>query len=148
MHLTSHTDYALRMLVYLAMRPERVSTVNDVAETYRLSRNHLLKVALTLRRLGLVETIRGRAGGIRLAVPPSDINIGTLVRSTEEDLALVECMQARGGACAISPGCMLKGMFAEALAAWLAVLDRYTLADAVRNRSVLSSLLGIEKSAA
>ena len=148
MRLTFHTDYALRMLVYLAMRPGRASTVSDVAETYRLSRNHLLKVALTLRRLGYIETTRGRAGGIRLGVASEEINIGALVRATEEDLALMECMQAGGGSCVISPACMLKGMFAEALAAWLAVLDKYTLADAVRNRTVLSSLLGIDKSAA
>ena len=148
MHLTSHTDYALRMLVYLAMRPGRVSTVSDVAETYRLSRNHLLKVALTLRRLGLVETMRGRAGGIRLAKQAADINIGALVRATEDDFSIVECMQGGGGNCAISPGCMLKGMFAEALAAWLAVLDRYTLADAMKNRTVLSSLFGMDRNAA
>lgn len=148
MRLTFHTDYALRMLAYLAMRPGRACTVSDVAETYRLSRNHLLKVALTLRRLGYIETSRGRAGGIRLARPLADINIGALVRATEEDLALVECMQGGGGSCVISPACMLKGMFAEALAAWLAVLDKYTLADAVRNRTVLSSLLGIDKDAA
>lgn len=148
MRMTFHTDYALRMLVYLAMRPDRTTTVNDVAEAYGLSRNHLMKVALTLRRLGHIETTRGRAGGIRLAAAAHDINIGALVRACEEDFAVVECMQDAGGGCTISPACMLKGMFSEALAAYLAVLDKYTLADAVRNRSVLSSLLGIGRSAA
>lgn len=148
MRMTAHTDYALRMLVYLAMRPDHTSTVNDVAEAYRLSRNHLLKVALTLRKLGFVETMRGRAGGIRLGKPAADINIGALVRATEEDFSLVECMQGSGGCCRISPACMLKGMFSEALAAWLAVLDKYTLADVVRNRTVLSSLLGVDRNAA
>lgn len=148
MRMTFHTDYALRMLVYLAMRPGRASTVSDIADAYRLSRNHLLKVALTLRKLGYVETMRGRAGGVRLARSADAINIGALVRATEEDFSLVECMQGGGGRCAITPACMLKGMFAEALEAWLAVLDKYTLADAVRNRTVLTALLGIDRNAA
>ena len=148
MRMTFHTDYALRMLIFVALRPQETCTVNDVAETYGLSRNHLLKVALTLRNLGYIETTRGRSGGIRLAVSPDKINIGALVRATEEDFSLVECMQAKGGECVISPACMLKGMFSEALAAYLAVLDTYTLADAVRNRTVLGSLLGIDARAA
>lgn len=143
MRMTFHTDYALRMLIYVAMRPDRTCTVSDVAEAYGLSRGHLLKVALTLRRLGCIETMRGRMGGIRLALPPEEINIGALVRSTEEDFSLVECMEPRSGGCAIAPACMLKGMISEALAAYLAVLDRYTLADIVRNRAALASLLGI-----
>lgn len=148
MRMTFHTDYALRMLVYVAMRPDTVCTVHQIAQTYGLSRNHLLKVAQTLARLGYVETMRGRTGGIRLGKPAGEINIGALVRATEEDFSLVECMQPHGGACAISPGCLLKGMFSEALAAYLAVLDRYTLADAVRNRTVLGSLLGMDARAA
>ena len=148
MRMTFHTDYALRMLVYLAMRPDGICTVHQVAESYGLSRNHLLKVAQTLSRLGYIETIRGRAGGIRLAMPVAKINVGALVRSTEEDFSLVECMQQQGGACAISPACMLKGMFSEALEAYLAVLDKYTLADAVRNRKALEALLGVPPVAA
>jgi len=148
MRMTLHTDYALRMLVYVAARPGAICTVSDVATAYGLSRNHLLKVALNLRNLGFISTVRGRSGGIRLAKPPGDINIGALVRATEEDFALVECLQPHGGFCAISPVCMLKGIFSEALAAYLAVLDRYTLADAVRNRTVLRSLLGMGAEAA
>ncbi|CAH1651845.1 Rrf2 family transcriptional regulator [Chelatococcus asaccharovorans] len=148
MRMTFHTDYALRMLIYAALRPDGVCTVNDVAVTYGLSRNHLLKVALTLRNLGLIETIRGRSGGIRIAKAPAEINIGALVRATEEDFSLVECMQGVGGTCAISPACRLKGVFAEALAAYLAVLDTYTLADIVRNRAVLKPLLGISEAIA
>lgn len=144
MRMTFQTDYALRMLIYLAMRPDRACTVGDVAEAYQLSRNHLLKVALNLRKLGLVTTARGRSGGIRIAKSPEEINIGALVRATEEDFALVECLQGGGGACAISPSCRLKGMFGEALSAYLAVLDKYTLADIVRNRTALGTLLGID----
>lgn len=148
MRMTLHTDYALRMLVYLALRPERTCTVSDVAEAYGLSHSHLLKVAQTLRAFGFIETLRGRSGGIRLAAEPAEINIGALVRATEDDLALVECMMADGGGCRISPACTLKGMLSEALAAYLAVLDKYTIADIVQNRARLGSLLGIEIRAA
>ena len=103
MRMTFHTDYALRMLIYLAMRPDEVRTVHQIAEAYGLSRNHLLKVAQTLGRLGYIETIRGRAGGIRLAVPAADLNIGRLVRATEEDFSVVECLHRQNGTCAITP---------------------------------------------
>lgn len=149
MRLTSHTDYALRMLIYMAARPDRLCTVNDVAEAYGLSRNHLVKVAQTLRDIGLVETTRGRAGGIRLAKTPEAIGIGALVRATEAEFALAECMQAEGNdCCAISPACRLKGMLHEALGAFLAVLDKYTLADIVHNRAMLGPLLGLSAVAA
>lgn len=148
MRLTLHTDYALRMLIHLAASDGRTCTVLDIADAFDLSRNHLLKVALTLRDLGHVATTRGRSGGIRLAKRPDEINIGTLVRAIEEDFSLVECLQSGGGACAISPACRLKGMFAEALHAYLAVLDKYTLADVVREATLLRSLLGISEQAA
>ena len=148
MRMTLHTDYALRMLIYVATRRDGTCTVNDVAQAYNLSRNHLLKVAQTLRDLELVETTRGRAGGIRLARPPEAIAIGALVRATEEEFSLAECMQKGGRACAISPACRLKGMLHEALGAFLAVLDKYTLADIVRNRASLGPLLGIDAVAA
>lgn len=149
MRMTLHTDYALRMLIYMAARSNPVCTVNDVAEAYGLSRNHLLKVAQTLRDIGLVETTRGRAGGIRLAKAPEAIGVGALVRATEAEFSLAECMQAQGDTCcAISPACRLKGMLHEALAAFLAVLDKYTLADIVRNRATLGPLLGLDATAA
>lgn len=144
MRMTLHTDYALRMLIYVATRPDKMCTVNEVASAYDLSRNHLLKVAQTLRDLGLVETTRGRSGGIRLAKVPEEIAVGALVRATEEEFLLAECMQAGGRACAISPACRLKGMLHEALGAFLAVLDKYTLADIVENRAALGLLLGID----
>ena len=147
MRMTLHTDYALRMLIYIAARPDGVCTVHDVAEAYHLSRNHLLKVAQTLRALGLIETSRGRTGGIRLARRPEEIGVGALVRATEEEFHLAECMQSCGRPCAISPACRLKGMLHEALAAFLAVLDKYTLADIVQNRGGLGRLLGIDMAA-
>lgn len=144
MRMTLHTDYALRMLIYIATRPDRTCTVMDVAEAYELSRNHLIKVAQTLRDLGLLETTRGRTGGLRLLRPPGEIGIGALVRATEEEFSLAECMQTCGRPCAISPACRLKGLLHEALSAFLAVLDKYTLADLVRNKSALGPLLGID----
>jgi len=142
--MTYHTDYAIRMLIYVALKPDGLSTVNEIAQSYGLSRNHLLKVALTLRKLGLIESMRGRSGGIRLAKSAEQINVGTIVRATEEDFSLVECMQATGGLCVISPVCRLKGMFAEALQSYLAVLDGYTLADVIHNRGALQPYLGLE----
>ncbi len=147
MRMTLHTDYALRLLIYVAARPDRMCTVNDIALAYQLSRNHLVKVAQTLRDIGLLETNRGRSGGIRLARTASEISIGALVRATEEDFSIAECMQAKSWACAISPACRLKGMLHEALAAFLEVLDKYTLADIMRNRDDLAPLLGIDVAA-
>lgn len=148
MRMTFHTDYALRMLIYLAMRPNRACTVADVTAAYGLSHNHLLKVALRLRRLGVITTARGRAGGIRLGLAPEKINLGTLVRQTEDDFSIVECLQGGGGACAIAPACGLKGIVGEALQAYLAVFDKYTLADITRNRTALRALLDIDVEAA
>ena len=146
MRMTLYTDYALRMLVYMATRREGNCKVSDVATAYGLSQNHLLKVAHGLRRCGFIETTRGRMGGIRLARTPESINLGTLVRLTEEDFALVECMQGDG--CAISPACRLKGIVGEALDAYLAVFDKYTLADIIVNGRALASLLDIDLRAA
>ena len=142
MHLTFHTDYALRMLVYLAVNRGRPSRVADVAQSYGISRNHLLKVALRLGRLGYVTTLRGRSGGIALARNPEDVNLGAVVRQMEDDFALVECMRREGGACVISPACRLKRVVRKALDAFLSVFDEYTLADIAGNRDVLEELLG------
>ncbi len=143
MRMTQHSDYALRMLVFLALRADRTCTVNEIAEAYGLSRHHLLKVALQLKNLGLVESLRGRSGGISLAVDPADISIGALMESLETDFALVECMKPTGGNCVISPECRMKGMFREALEAYLNVLRAYSLADALENGPALAALLEI-----
>lgn len=143
MRMTLHTDYALRMLIFLAVRNGRPCTVSDVASAYGLSRNHLIKVAQGLSELGLVETLRGRAGGIRLARLPEEINVGFVVRAMEDDKAMVECLKTDGGACTITPSCRLTGIVREALAAYLCVFDKYLLCDLVRNRQALASLLGM-----
>ena len=141
MRLTLQTDYALRMLMYLALRQDRPCRVTDVALDYGISHNHLLKVALRLGRLGYVTTARGRTGGIALGRRPEDISLGEVVRHMEDDFALVECMRRDGGLCVISPACRLKGVVGKALEAFLVVFDGFTLADIVRNESELTKLL-------
>ncbi len=143
MRLTFHTDYALRMLIHLETNRGRNTRVADVADSYGLSRNHLLKVALHLGRLGYVATLRGRAGGISLARDARDINLGAVVRQMEEDFSVVECLRRDGGACVISPACRLKGIVGRATEAFLAVFDEYTLADIAGNRTVLAQLLSL-----
>ena len=135
MRLTLFTDYAMRVLLYLGARPDRVCSIGEMARAYGISQNHLMKVANELARSGYVESVRGRSGGLRLAVPPSDINVGSVIRHTEEGFNLVDC-----DSCLIAPACGLTGILKEALGAFLGVLDRYTLADLLDRRSDLIRL--------
>jgi Rrf2 family nitric oxide-sensitive transcriptional repressor len=145
MRLTLQTDYALRMLIYLAVHQGRPCRVTDVAEEFGISRNHLLKVALKLGRLGYLTTARGRSGGIALGRRPEEINLGEVVRHMEDDFALVECMRGGEGLCIISPACRLKGIVGKALDAFLAVFDDFTVADIAANRSELATWLQMGK---
>lgn len=145
MRLTYHTDYALRVLIHLAVNSGKPTRVADVADSYGISRNHLLKVALRLGRLGYVRTLRGRSGGIALARDPEEINLGAVVRGMEDDFCLVQCMQKEGGICAISPSCRLKSVMRKALEAFLSVFDSYSLADISANRDDLAELLGLSR---
>jgi Rrf2 family transcriptional regulator, nitric oxide-sensitive transcriptional repressor len=133
MRLTLHTDYALRLMMLLAMEPDHRHTIEEVARRYGISRNHLMKVAQTLVQAGFIGALRGRGGGLRLELPPGAINLGAVVRATEDSFALVECFDRERNACVISPACGLRGPLDEALRAFLAVLDRYSLADLVAN---------------
>jgi Rrf2 family nitric oxide-sensitive transcriptional repressor len=144
MRLTRFTDYALRTLIHLGVQDPRQGSIAEIATAYGISENHLVKVVHHLGRMGLVRTTRGRGGGLRLGKPATEIRIGDLVRATEEDLALVPCFA--GSHCAITPACRLKGVLREALAAFLAVLDRHTLADLLEPGAGrdLAALLGIE----
>lgn len=148
MRLTYHTDYALRVLIYLAVNAGKPARVSDVADSYGISRNHLLKVTLRLGRLGYLTTLRGRSGGVALARRPEEINLGEVVRKIEDEFSLVECMRLDGGECVISPACRLKGVVRKALEAFLSVFDEYSLADIARNRDALSELLGLSRIAA
>lgn len=126
MRLTRYTDYGLRVLLYLAERSDELPSIADIAEFYGISRNHLMKVVNNLGRCGFVTSVRGRSGGIRLSRRPSEINVGTVVRKMEDDFHIVDCPS-----CRIAGYCGLRGALGEALAAFLAVLDGYTLADLV-----------------
>ena len=137
MRLSRYTDYALRVLIYLAAREDRLCSIGGIAQAYGISRNHLMKVVSDLGRAGFVTTVRGRGGGLRLSRPPAEINIGAVVRHTEEGFDLVDC-----GSCRIAPACGLTGLLGEALAAFLQVLDQRSLADIVRNKAALAELLG------
>jgi Rrf2 family nitric oxide-sensitive transcriptional repressor len=133
MRLTFHTDYALRILMLLAVEPENRHTIEEVAQRYDISRNHLMKVTQTLSQAGFIESLRGRGGGLRLGQLPASINLGAVVRATEDSFALVECFDRENNRCVISPACGLRGPLEEALRAFLTVLDRYSLADLIKN---------------
>jgi Rrf2 family nitric oxide-sensitive transcriptional repressor len=139
MRLTRYTDYAMRVLLYLGSRPERLSSIAEISAAYRISQNHLMKVVNDLSRAGYVASVRGRSAGIRLGVAPENIRIGTVVRHTEDGFDLVDC-----ATCVVAPACGLPSILGEALAAFMAVLDRYTLADLLDRKVSMRSLLGIE----
>jgi len=130
--------------MYLGVRGrENLVTIQEIADAYQISKNHLMKVTHDLGKHGYIETIRGRGGGIRLALEPEQINVGDVVRKTEDDFHLVECFNPEGNLCKISPECRLKFALHEALKAYLAVLDTYTLADVLVSKDILSELFGI-----
>lgn len=133
MRLTLHTDFALRVLMLLALEPDTLHTIEEVATRYRISKNHLMKVAQTLAQQGFIESVRGRNGGLRLARPAERINLGAVVRTTEDSLTLVECFDRETNTCLVAPVCGLRGPLDEALAAFFAVLNKYSLADLVAN---------------
>ncbi len=144
MRLTTFTDYTLRTLMFLAVRPDTLVTIAEIAEAYDISGNHLMKVVHQLALSGDVATVRGQHGGLRLARPATEINVGAVVRRTEADLELMPCFGSQS-ACTIEPACVLASAVNEALHAFLATLDRYTLADLVRPRTALARLLRIEE---
>lgn len=144
MRLTVYSDYALRQMMYLGVHKDRLSTIDDVAEAYGISKAHLMKITHELGRKGLIKTIRGRQGGMRLAREASSISVGEIVRACEPDFAIVPCMVKDAGmVCAVQPACVLKRALASATAAFLEVLDGYTLEDLVAPKAALRELLSI-----
>lgn len=135
LRLTLFTDYALRVLMHLAADPDRQSSVGEIARDFAISRNHLTKVVNGLARAGYVASARGRGGGIRLARPAEQVVVGEVIRLTEDGFELFDC-----GACVIAPACGLTPVVNEALAAFLAVLDRYTLADLIARKEAMRAL--------
>lgn len=136
MRLTRYTDYAMRVLIYLGNSGSERCSIAEIARAYDISQNHLMKVVNDLARAGYVVSTRGRLGGIQLGHPPEEINVGAVVRHTEDGFNLVDC-----GGCIIAPSCGLTGVLREALAAFMAVLDRYTLADLLTARVDFARLL-------
>jgi Rrf2 family nitric oxide-sensitive transcriptional repressor len=130
MRLTTMTDYALRLLMYVAHQPHRLCTIAEVADAYGISQAHLMKITHQLGLAGFVETVRGKGGGMRLAAAPAAINLGAVVRAVEPDFALVECFGSENR-CALTSYCRLAGVLGGALQSFLGHLDRHTLSDLV-----------------
>src|SRR6478736_6424349 len=131
--------------MYLALREEQLATIAEIAESYKISRNHLMKVAHQVGVAGFVETVRGRGGGLRLAKPIEAIGLGEVIRYTEPDMAIVSCLKPLDAPCVIRPCCVLRRALEKARTAFTDVLDGYTLEDLVQPRGRLVSLLGISQ---
>ena len=140
MRLTTFSDYTLRTLIYLALRPQQLCTIDEIAAAYAISANHLTKVVHQAAQAGDIQSVRGQHGGLRLGRPPEAINLGTVLRRTEPDWDIAMCFGS-GDSCVIQPACALQGVLGSALGAFLAVLDRKTLADIIRPKQRLATLL-------
>lgn len=141
MKLTAFTDYSLRVLIYLAAQPGRRATIAEIAASFDVSEHHLTKVVHFLGKNGWLATARGKGGGLGLAQNPAAISVGAVVRQTEGAAMPAECFGMEGGHCAIARICRLRGALAEAVDAFHAVLDRYTLADLTPNGPALAQVL-------
>jgi Rrf2 family nitric oxide-sensitive transcriptional repressor len=138
--LTTFTDYSLRVLLYVAIAPEGRANIAEIAKKYRVSEHHIVKVAHLLGKEGLLLNTRGRGGGLRLARPPREINVGQVVRITEEPSVLAECF-APAGTCVIAGACRLATVLGEAHRAFYEVLDGFTLADLVSRPQRMTQIL-------
>lgn len=141
MHLTAFTDYSLRVLIFLAADPDRRATIAEIAAAFDIKENHLTKVVHALGQNGWVRTLRGKGGGLELALPPERIGLGAVVRACEGQDRPAECFDREHNRCRITRICRLKGVLSEAVQAFHAVLDRHTLADLVHNRPALAAML-------
>ncbi|HEX4137796.1 MAG TPA: Rrf2 family transcriptional regulator [Bryobacteraceae bacterium] len=150
MNLTLHTDYSLRILLYLAEHSDRPVSTREISDAYGISRNHLVRVVQTLQSHSFVNAATGRSGGITLACDPGRINIGEVVRKTEPNFRIVECFDVKENTCRIVPVCTLRGVLSKALESFFDTLDGYTLADLVRMKGNqrLSDFLPLQNLAA
>lgn len=146
MNLTLHTDYSLRILLYLAEHKDRPVSTREISEAYGVSRHHLVRVVQTLQTHGFVKAATGRSGGITLARDPSRINIGEVVRTTEPNFRIVECFDIKENTCRILPVCSLRGVLGTALESFFETLNQYTLADIAHRKGNqrLSDFLPLE----
>jgi Rrf2 family nitric oxide-sensitive transcriptional repressor len=141
MRLTVFSDYTLRVLIYLALDPTRLATIPEIAAAYGISENHLMKVVHQLGRAGIVQSTRGKGGGIRLARAPEAIRLGDMVRLTEGDAPIVECLSGDANGCRITSSCSLRGILVHAFDALYESLDQHTLADLVAKPRALRHAL-------
>lgn len=141
MKLTAFTDYSLRVLIYLAARPGQRATIAQIAKSFDVSENHLTKVVHFLGKQGWLANVRGKGGGLELAMPPEKVGVGQVVRHTEGPAVPAECFGEGGGHCTIAGICHLSSVLGEAVKAFYTVLDKYTLADLVQNRQALAKVM-------
>ena len=144
MRLTTFSDYSLRVLMYLALQDDRLATIQEIATAYDISESHLMKVVHQLARSGVVETVRGKGGGLRLALEPAQIRLGQVVRQAEGDGPIVECLSGEPACCRIASVCRLPGVLVRAFNALYAELDRYTLADLMKEPSGFKRVLVLD----
>ena len=141
MRLTTFSDYTLRVLMFLALSRDRLATIPEIAAAYDISENHLMKVVHQLARSGVIESVRGKGGGVRLAREPEDIRIGQIVRTSEGTAPVVECLSNDPDPCRIAPVCKLAAALSRAINAFYVTLDEYTLADLAKRPRELEALL-------
>lgn len=143
MKLTRHSDYSLRILIYLGTHPGRAVPLSEICRSFDISQNHIAKVANKLLQLQLVTAKRGKTGGYLLSKPPEEIGIGEVIKETEPDMDLLECFNPAINTCKIAGACRLQFILNEAQAAFLAVLDHYTVKDLLENTSELRDILQV-----
>ena len=148
MHLTLRSNHAMRLMMYCAVNEGRASPVAEIARACNMSEAHLSKIAAGLAAHGFVETVRGRRGGVRLARPAAELNVGRIVRATELGKCLVECLEPDTNTCPLIAACRFRSIVGRALEAFLSVLDGYTLADLVAEREQLREAMGLGRPAA
>lgn len=137
MRLTSFTDYSVRVLIYAAKKDGELASIREVFEAYEISSNHLMKVVHLLGKGGFLHTVRGKNGGFRLGKEPKDINIGAVIRYTEDDLTIVDCMSSNEDSCSLKDECRFGDVMGEALQAFLTTVDKYTLEDLIVGKETM-----------
>jgi len=145
MQLTMHTDYALRVLIYLTQQREDLATISEISDFYKISRNHLVKVVHHLAGYGFIHTMRGKHGGMKLAREPRQISIGDVVRKMEPNFDIVECFENTSPDCVVTPVCKLKSVLQQAGEEFLGVLDCFSLADAIEQSEVTAQVFPLDQ---
>lgn len=147
MQLTRFTDYALRTLIYLALHRDRLVIISEIAVSYEISENHLMKIVHRLAQHGYIETQRGRGGGMRLARLPEKISVGTVVRHMEENMDIAECFDPQLRECPMLPRCILRTALLSARESFLGKLDSYSIADLIANKKPIESVIAVSRAA-